>query len=141
MRHGMSYTKLYKSWAAMKRRCDFPDALHKKYYADKGITYCDEWRDFINFRDWAFANGYVEGYTIERIDNSKGYYPENCKWISAKEQQNNKTNKSHLIIDGVDKSYTEWAKEYGLKENTIRMRIKYGWTGKKLLKPVKKRGE
>lgn len=140
MKHGMSYTKLYKSWASMKCRCDFPDELHKKYYSDKGIKYCEEWKDFCNFRDWALENGYVEGYTIERIDNSKGYFPENCKWIPASEQNKNKTNKSHLIIDGVDKSYTEWAKEYGLNESTIRMRIKYGWTGKNLLKPVIKKG-
>ena len=140
MRHGMSKTKLYKSWAAMKRRCDFPDALHKKYYADKGITYCEEWKDFCGFMEWALSNGYIEGYTIERLDNNKGYYPDNCTWIPAKDQNKNKTNKSHLIIDGIDKSYTEWAKEYGLKENTIRMRIKYGISGKDLLKPVVKKG-
>lgn len=139
MKHGMSKTKLYKSWAAMKRRCDFPDPLHKKYYADKGITYCEEWKDFLPFMKWALNNGYVEGYTIERIDNEKGYFPENCKWIPASEQCLNKTNKSHLIIDDVDKSYTEWGREYGLRENTIRMRVKYGWSGKDLLKPVERK--
>lgn len=138
--HGMSKTHLYKSWAAMKRRCDFPDELHKKYYKDKGITYCKEWKDFVSFSKWALNNGYVSGYTIERLDNSKGYSPENCTWIPAKDQNKNKTNKSHLIIDGVDKSYTEWANEYGIRENTIRMRIKYGWSGKDLLKPTKKKG-
>jgi hypothetical protein len=138
--HGMSNAPLYKSWSAMKRRCNSPDELHKKYYKDKGITYCEEWESFENFMDWALKNGYVENYTIERIDNSKGYFPENCKWIPAKDQNKNKTNKSHLIIGGVDKSYTEWANEYGLRENTIRMRIKYGWSGKDLLKPTKKKG-
>ena len=120
----------------MKRRCDNPDELHKKYYKEKGITYCKEWGKFLPFRDWALNNGYVEGYTIERIDNSKGYYPNNCTWIHAREQNKNKTNKSHLIINGIDKSFTEWANEYGLKENTIRMRIKYGWSGEDLLKPT-----
>lgn len=138
--HGMSKTPLYKSWLAMKRRCDFPDELHKKYYKDKEITYCEEWKDFICFSKWALSNEYVDGYTIERLDNSKGYFPENCTWIPAKDQNKNKTNKSHLIIDGVDKSYTEWANEYGLRENTIRMRVKYGWSGKDLLKPTKKKG-
>lgn len=140
VKHGMSNTPLYKSWAAMKRRCDNPDNLHKKYYADKSIKYCDEWKDFVCFSGWAINNGYVDGYTIERLDNSKGYYPENCTWIPAKEQNINKTNKSHLVIDGIDKSYTEWAKEYGLRENTIRMRVKYGWSGKDLIKPTKKKG-
>lgn len=138
--HGMSYTKLYKSWAAMKRRCDFPDEHHKKYYKDKGITYCEEWKDFVNFKDWALSNGYVDGYTIERIDNNKNYCPDNCKWIPLCEQSKNRTNKSHLIINGIDKSYTEWANEYNLRENTIRMRVKYGWKGNDLLKPTNKRG-
>lgn len=140
IKHGMSNTPLYKSWASMKRRCDFPDELHKKYYKDKGIKYCQEWKDFACFSKWALSNGYIDGYTIERLDNSKGYYPENCTWIPANKQNINKTNKSHLVIDGIDKSYTEWAKEYGLRENTIRMRIKYGWSGKDLLKPTKKKG-
>lgn len=138
--HGMSKTALYKSWASMKRRCDNPDELHKKYYKDKGIKYCDEWKKFENFSQWAFSNGYVDGYTIERLDNSRGYYPNNCTWIPSKFQNKNKTNKSHLVIDGVDKSFTEWANEYGLRENTIRMRVKYGWSGKDLLRPTKKKG-
>ena len=54
-------------------------------------------------------------------------------------QNKNKTNKSHLIINGIDKSFTEWAKEYNLRENTIRMRVKYGWSNEDLLKPVNKK--
>lgn len=138
-KHYMSNTKLYKSWASMKRRCDNPDEHHKKYYKDKGISYCKEWKDFRNFKNWALNNGYIEGYTIERLDNDKGYYPENCTWILAKYQNKNKTNKSHLIINGIDKSFTEWAKEYNLRENTIRMRVKYGWSNEDLLKPVNKK--
>lgn len=138
--HGMSKTALYKSWCSMKRRCDFPDELHKKYYKDKGITYCKEWKAFDCFSKWALSNGYVDGYTIERLDNSKGYCPENCTWIPAKDQNKNKTNKSHLVIDGVDKSFTEWARECGLRESTIRMRVKYGFTGRDLIRPVRKKG-
>lgn len=135
---GRSKTKLYKSWAAMKRRCDNPDKLHKKYY--KNIKICKEWYNFDNFKKWALSNGYIEGYTIERLNNVKNYCPLNCTWIPKEKQNYNKRNKSHLIIDGVDKTYTEWAKEYGIRENTIRMRVKYGWTGKKLLNPTKKYG-
>lgn len=138
--HGMSKTSLYKSWQAMKRRCDNPDDFHNKYYKAKGITYCEEWKSFENFRDWALRNGWSEGLTIERKDNSKGYNPENCCWATMEEQAKNKTTRSHLVIDGIDKSYTEWAKEYGLNESTIRMRIKCGFTGRDLLKPVKKKG-
>lgn len=134
---GRSKTKLYKSWVAMKRRCDNPDKHHEKYY--KGIKICKEWYDFDNFRKWALSNDYVDGYTIERLDITKGYYPENCTWIPKEKQNINKRNKSHLIINGIDKSFTEWANEYNLNENTIRMRIKYGWSGEDLLKPVQQR--
>ena len=141
IKHGMVNTKLYKSWALMKRRCDNPDDLHKKYYKDKGITYCEEWKSFIPFKEWALNNGYVDGYTIERLDNSLSYCPENCTWIPMSEQAKNKTNKTHLIINGIDKSYTEWSRECGLNESTIRARVNRGLTGVDVIKPVKKKGE
>ena len=132
--HGMSKTPLYKSWAAMKRRCDFPDEFHKKYYKDKGIKYCDEWKDFIPFSKWALNNGYVNGYTIERLDNSKGYYPENCIWIPFREQSKNKTSNHLVEIDGQIKPICQWCEEYGIKWTTFYARLKKGKTGKDLLK-------
>lgn len=131
-----SKTKLYKSWQNMKRRCLNPDKHHKKYY--ENINICNEWLVFKNFKEWALNNGYIDGYTIERKDVFKDYCPDNCCWIPFNKQNVNKRNKSHLIIDGIDKSFTEWANEYGIRENTIRMRIKYGVNGKDLLKPTNK---
>lgn len=133
MKHGMSYTKLYKSWAAMKRRCDFPDELHKKYYSNKGIKYCEEWKDFCNFRDWALENGYVEGYTIERIDINKGYFPENCKWIPAKEQAFNKSTSHFVTIGHETKTIAEWCIEYNVKWTTFYARLKRGLKETELL--------
>lgn len=138
IRDGRSKTKLYKTWVSMKRRCDNPDKHHQKYY--NNIKIYNEWYSFDNFKDWALKNGYIDGYTIERKNIFKDYCPENCTWIPKEKQNINKRNKSHLIIDNIDKSYTEWANEYGIRENTIRMRIKYGFRGKDLLKPTKKYG-
>lgn len=135
---GRSKTKLYKTWLSMKRRCDTPDEHHKKYY--KNIKICNDWYDFNLFKKWAYENNYIEGYTIERLDVFKDYCPENCTWIPKEKQSINKRNRSHLIINGIDKSYTEWANEYGIRENTIRMRVKYGISGEDLLKPTKKYG-
>lgn len=135
---GRSKTKLYKSWVAMKRRCDNPDEHHKKYY--ENIKICKDWYNFDNFKKWSLENGYVNGLTIERKNIYGNYEPNNCCWIEAKEQSKNKRNKSHLIINGIDKSFTEWANEFGIRENTIRMRIKYGIVGEDLLKPTKKYG-
>ena len=136
MRHGMSKSKLYISWQSMKRRCDFPDDLHKKYYSDKGITYCDEWKDFLNFRDWALANGYVEGYTIERLDNNKGYNPQNCKWIPKNEQPCNRSVNHFVTINDETKSIGEWCKEYNIKWTTFYERMRRGKKGEELLKGV-----
>ena len=135
---GRSKTKLYKTWQNIKRRCDNPDKHHAKYY--KNIKLCKEWYDFDCFKKWALNNGYEEGLTIERKNIYGHYEPLNCCWIPVNQQNINKRNKSHLIIDGIDKSYTEWGNEFGLPETTIRMRVKYGMSGKDLLKPTKKYG-
>ena len=135
---GRSKTKLYKIWQGMKRRCDNPDEHHKKYY--ENIKICSDWYDFDNFKLWALNNGYKEGLTIERIDVFGNYEPNNCIWIEKEKQTINRRTKSHLIINGIDKTFTEWANEYGIRENTIRMRIKYGMSGLDLLQPTKKYG-
>lgn len=129
---GRSKTKLYKSWSCMKRRCNYPDEHHKKYYS--GIKMCNEWLDYSNFRDWAYKNGYIDGYTIERIDNTKGYNPNNCTWIPKEQQNKNKRNKHIVEINGQKKTISEWCKEYNIKWTTFYQRIKYGYKNEELLK-------
>ena len=68
----------------------------KHNYQDRGITVCDEWLVFESFRDWALSHGYKEGFQIDRIDNDKGYCPENCRWVSPKENTNNRRNTIRL---------------------------------------------
>lgn len=134
--HGMSKTSLYSSWNGMKNRCNIPKGHHRKYYYDKGIRHCDEWGVFENFKNWALSNGYVEGYTLERIDNSKGYCPENCKWIPKAEQPKNRTTNHFVEIDGVSKTICAWCEEYGIKWTTFYARLKKGKTGKDLIRKV-----
>lgn len=94
--HNGSRSRLYSVWDGMIQRCTNPK--HTKYhsYGGRGITVCDEWRnDFQAFNEWAMANGYDENAprgqcTIDRIDNDKGYSPDNCRWITHQEQQLNK---------------------------------------------------
>lgn len=81
----------------MIQRCT--DQRHRYYdrYGGRGITVCDEWRnDFQAFYDWAMANGYDENApqgqcTIDRVDNDKGYSPDNCRWVDMKTQRNNRS--------------------------------------------------
>ena len=91
-KHGQSKTKLYYIWGDMKRRCLNPNDLFYKDYGGRDITICNEWLEFIPFRDWALNNGYEEGLQINRINNNGNYEPFNCNWIlSAKNAQNRRT--------------------------------------------------
>ena len=84
-------TRLYNIWKLMKRRCYNPKCKEFKNYGGRGISICEEWRNsFPLFAEWALLNGYAENLCIERVENNEGYYPENCKWTTAKEQGSNK---------------------------------------------------
>ncbi len=84
--HSLSGTKIYRKLEMMKDRCYNKNRKHNSSYRRKGITICDEWRnDPLAFATWAFANGFEEHLTIDRIDNDGNYEPNNCQWITLSE--------------------------------------------------------
>ena len=84
------YERIKRIWKNMKSRCGNPNATSYRIYGGRGIAVCDEWKnDFMNFYNWAIANGYSDDLSIDRIDNDKGYCPSNCRWATAKEQRAN----------------------------------------------------
>lgn len=110
--HGKG-TRLYAIWKAVKTRCTNPHFHAFKRYGGRGITICDEWReDFPAFRDWALANGYSDDLSIDRIDNDKGYSPENCRWITYMEQANNTRRNLVVTINGETGTVAEMCRKY-----------------------------
>ena len=88
--------RLHNIWKGMRQRCNNPKATGFAYYGGKGIKVCDEWNKFFNFAAWSLLNGYNEELTIDRIDITKDYCPNNCRWASYKIQGNN-TSRNHFV--------------------------------------------
>lgn len=92
------------------------------------VSMCSEWVcDFTSFRDWALENGYEPGLTIDRIDNNLGYSPENCRWVDAKTQANNRSSNVVLTYKGETMTASQLCEKYGISRNMLYKRLKRGW--------------
>ena len=97
--HGLTNSPLYKIWCGIKHRIKNPTGNNSCY---EGISMCTSWNDFKNFYDWALQSGYKTGLSIDRIDSTKGYSPENCRWTTdVVQSQNRRKHKSKELPKGV----------------------------------------
>lgn len=95
---------------------------------------CDEWKDdFMSFYNWAVNNGYKEGLQIDRIDNDGNYEPSNCRYVTAKENCNNRRNNRYVTINNTTHTLIEWCEILGFNYSTIKSRLRRGWDIKKSL--------
>ncbi len=120
--HGKSGTRIHNIWKLMHGRCsDLSDPV----YGGRGISVCRQWQAFEPFYDWAMANGYAAHLSIDRVDNNKGYFPQNCRWASAKTQSRNRRFVA-LTSDG--RPGPEVAEENGIPIRTYNVRRSAGWS-------------
>ena len=131
--HGQSNTRLYEIWSNMKKRCYYPKYNEYERYGGRGITVCKEWEnDFSNFYNWAIRSGYSEKLSIDRIDNDKGYSPENCRWVTSKTQCRNKSNNLLVSYQGETKTLIEWSEEKNISYKKLNARYKRGLRNERL---------
>lgn len=137
-KHGLSHTRIDNIYKSMVSRCYIPNNNRYQNYGAKGIIVCDEWLNDKNlFFEWSFKNGYKENLTIDRIDSKGNYEPSNCRWVSMKIQQNNRTNNRIIEFDGKSKTLSEWADYLGLSSSTLWARLKRGDSIERAFRPLK----
>lgn len=133
-RHGGHGTRLYRIWKTMRTRATNPNRPQAKDYVLRGVGICEEWNDYSKFREWAMANGYADDLSIDRVDNDKGYFPSNCRWITLAEQQSNKRSNHVIEFDGlVFRTVKQAAEHYGLSLKALEHRLQRKWPLKRAL--------
>lgn len=139
-KHGETKTRLFKIWSSMHERCEREKHVHFKDYGGRGIVVCDEWSEYIPFAIWARENGYTDELSIDRIDVNGDYTPLNCRWVTAKEQQNNKRTNRIVNYRGVSYTLTQIAEMFGIKKTTLKERLNSGWSIEDALsRPIRQR--
>ena len=113
IKHNLAKHRFYNTWAKMVYRCSNPNNKDYKNYGGRGITVCEEWLDIRNFIEWAEAtHPNIEGMSLDRIDNDKGYSPDNCRWanktLQGVNQRIKKNNTSGFVGVCWDKSKDKW---------------------------------
>lgn len=112
----------------MKRRCNDPNNKFYYSYGARGIAICDEWATYKTFEEWALNNGYDDTLSIDRINNDRGYSPDNCRWVDKYTQARNRSDTRWVTLNNETKSFAEWCEIHNVHPDTVRDRIKRGWT-------------
>lgn len=135
-KHMQYKSRIYKIYSRMKRVCYNVNSKDYNNYGGRGIKICNEWlgeNGFINFYKWSILNGFNKELspkecTIDRINNDKGYSPENCRWTTLREQQNNTRRNRYISYDGITKTVAQWAEYLNMKYTALHERLRKGWS-------------
>lgn len=124
-KHGLAATPIYNTWSCIKSRCRNKNHRSYKDYGGRGIDICDEW--FNSFEQFYKDVGDIpKGMSLDRIDNNKGYFKENCKWATKAEQSKNRRNTIHLEYMNKNMCLKDWAKKLNKPYSSMKMYIKNG---------------
>lgn len=138
--HNLRTHRLYNTWEHMKQRCYNKNNKDYKNYGARGIIVCNEWLDdFMIFYSWAISNGYRDDLTLDRVNVNGNYEPNNCRWATQGEQNNNKQSHHKLTYNGETLTLAQWSERVNIPYNTLERRInKHKWsTEKTLTTPVR----
>lgn len=119
--HGMSKSRLYSIWCKVKERCNNPNIEHYNRYGGRGIRICQEWEhSFESFKKWAYESGFRDSSTgkeqsLDRIDVNGNYEPDNCRWITQKEQFKNTTRNVYIDCNGTKMVLCDFCEKYDIK--------------------------
>lgn len=131
--HGLSKSRTYRIWKAMKTRCCNPNTNDWNDYGGRGIAVCERWTN--SFENFLADMGEcpTTKHSIDRINNEGNYCPENCRWATTKEQTRNARSNHILNFNGKSMCIAEWAEHTGISDSKIRCRIRHGWTVERML--------
>lgn len=127
-KHGGCGTPEYRIWCAMITRCTNPRQSHYHRYGGRGISICDRWRNSYAAFLQDMGPRPSQNHSIDRIDNDGNYEPENCRWATTKEQFRNVAKNLHFTFYGTTRPIRDWSAISSVKENTIIMRLRLGWS-------------
>lgn len=130
--HGCTKTPLHRVWLSIRDRCLNKNCKVYPSYGGRGVTICNEWENFEAFQAWAISQSYRKGLTVERVDNNAGYSPENCILATRATQNNNKRNNVVIEYRGEKLNLAQWAKKLGVNRETIKWRVKAGWSTERI---------
>lgn len=127
-KHNQAHTgepsKVHKAWVGMKQRCTNPKSAHYARYGGRGITVCQEWVDSFDAFYKAVGEPPTPKHTLDRIDNEQGYYPNNVRWATRKEQSNNISSNTWVEYEGKRMTWAQWAEYLGIGYNCLMTRVR-----------------
>lgn len=137
-RHGMKGTLTYRIWLGIRERLYNPKSSSWKDYGGRGIDRDPRWAKFETFlADMGIC---PDGMTLDRINNDRGYWPDNCRWSTCREQSNNRRNTRHITLLGKTDTMANWARSLGLTYAALRSRLRQEWSEEMIVnQPCRKR--